>query len=385
MPLEAEAVKQQAYRLGFELVGITTPEPPLHLDVYQRWIAEKQHGEMGYLGTQRAIERRGDPRRILAECQSILVLGMRYPTPADNCSTDKLRGSLAAYAWGDDYHDVLPERMRSLVHELERLSGGPIPHRIYSDSGPLLERELAQRAGLGWIGKNTCLIHPHMGSYFLLSEILLGIKLQPDAAFIADRCGSCQRCFDACPTGCILPNRTLDARRCISYLTIELKSAIPQELRPLLGNWIFGCDVCQQVCPWNQRFAQPAASPESNPVFSPRLHVIHPELLSELRLTPEGFNQKFKGSPVKRAKRRGYLRSVAVALGNSGNQQAIPSMTHILESETEPLIRGHAAWALGRIGGRDARLALHAAAGQEKDETVQNEIFRAIDTAAENG
>ena len=216
-----------------------------------------------------------------------------------------------------------------------------MPHRWYTDSGPLLERDLAQRAGLGWIGKNTCLINPQQGSYFFLAELLLGVALQPDPPFTQDRCGACTRCIDACPTGCIRPDRTLDARRCISYLTIELKGEIPEELRPRLGNWVFGCDVCQQVCPWN-RFAPE----QGDPAFAPRPGIPAPELVAELALTAEEFKRKFTGSPVLRAKRRGYLRNVAVALGNQGDPAALPALERAAAEDPEPLVREHAAWAV---------------------------------------
>ncbi|HSL46406.1 MAG TPA: tRNA epoxyqueuosine(34) reductase QueG, partial [Anaerolineales bacterium] len=208
---------------------------------------------------------------------------------------------------------------------------------------PLLERDLAQRAGIGWIGKNTCLIHPEHGSYFLLSEILLDLDLEPDPPFVTDHCGTCRRCIDACPTDCILPDRTIDATRCISYLTIELKDDIPVELRDKIGSWVFGCDICQMVCPWN-RFAGKgdSAFEERGPL---------PALTEELALTPQGFNQRFKGSPVKRAKRRGYLRNVAVALGNTGDMHALPVLQSALNDE-EPMIREHAQWAIEKINQR---------------------------------
>jgi epoxyqueuosine reductase len=250
---------------------------------------------------------------------------------------------VAAYAWGRDYHRVLPERMRALVAFIEQQVGGPVAHRWYTDTGPLLERELAQRAGLGWIGKNTCLINPRLGSYFLLAEILLGIELEPDEPLTPDRCGTCRRCLDACPTGCILPDRTLDARRCISYLTIENKGTIPPDLRPQMGDWVFGCDVCQTACPWN-KFAEE----EFEPAFAASPGLPSPDLEAELGLTPQDFNKKFKESPVQRAKRRGYQRNVAVALGNSGQQAVIPVLEKALHSD-EPLVREHAAWALGQL------------------------------------
>ncbi len=239
-----------------------------------------------------------------------------------------MRGRVAAYAWGADYHEVLDERLKRLVEFIEGKTGRPLANRRYTDSGPLLERELAQRAGLGWIGKNTCLINPEMGSYFLLAEVLLDLELDPDPPFEADRCGSCTRCLEACPTHCILPDRTLDARRCISYLTIELKDDIPDELRPQMGNWVFGCDLCQQVCPWNMRFAAaPGEYARSRcPNSSRDRACLSPRLVEELALTQDDFNLKFKGSPVRRAKRRGYLRNVAVALGNSGDPTHVPAL-----------------------------------------------------------
>jgi epoxyqueuosine reductase len=281
---------------------------------------------------------------------------------------------VAAYAWGDDYHDVLPERLRSLVGFIEDRVGQPVPNRCYTDTGPLLERELAQRAGLGWIGKNTCLIHPRQGSYFLLAEILLALDLDIDPPFQTDHCGSCTRCIDACPTGCILPDRTLDASRCISYLTIELKGAIPLELRSRVGEWVFGCDLCQQVCPWNLRFA----SPHGDPCFAPRPGVPQPDLALEISLSPEAFNLKFKGSPLKRAKRGGYLRNVALALGNAGDPQAAGPLIAALANDARPLVRGHAAWALGQIGGGKVLYNLHAALKAEPDPWVQAEIRAAI-------
>ncbi|MEA2008774.1 MAG: tRNA epoxyqueuosine(34) reductase QueG, partial [Chloroflexota bacterium] len=247
--------------------------------------------------------------------------------------------------------------------------------RWYTDTGPILERELASRAGLGWIGKNTCLINPEKGSYFFLAEILLGIELAPDPPFPTSQCGSCTRCIDACPTGSLKEPYTLDANRCISYLTIELKEAIPRDLRPLLGDWIFGCDICQQVCPWNGRSAPGAEIPAE---FAFRAEVAVPVLGTELALSPQEFNSKFRRSPVKRTKRRGYLRNVAVALGNAGEEQAVPALATALGDE-EPLVRGHAAWALGQIGGESARQTLKTSLGEEENPDVRAEIRAALE------
>ena len=367
-----QAIKAEARRLGFQLVGITTPDPPPHLEVYQHWLDAGRHGEMAYLASERACQRRADPRLILPECRSILCLGVRYDAPQPLSQPG--RGRVAAYAWGDDYHVVLPERLKALVLFIEDQAGCPVPNRWYTDTGPLLERELAQRAGLGWIGKNTCLIHPRQGSYFLLAEILLAIELESDPPFLSDHCGTCNRCIEACPTGCILPDRTLDATRCISYLTIELKGAIPDDLRSLTGEWVFGCDICQQVCPWNLRFA----ASQGDPAFAPRPGVAQPELAAEISISQQEFNRKFKDSPFKRAKRRGYLRNVALALGNARDPQAVDVLTAALLYDPEPLVRGHAAWALGQIGGDQVLYNLQAALKAEDDPEAQAEIRGAI-------
>jgi epoxyqueuosine reductase len=345
-----EAVLNESHRLGFILAGVTTPDPPQHFSAFENWLSQGKHGAMDYLADDRSRARRADPRLILPECKSILVLGIPYSAPhqlsPNHLGGEKeggIEGNIASYAWGDDYHLVIPERLKKLVGFIEAQVGNPIPNRWYTDTGPILERDLAQRAGLGWIGKNTCLIHPHHGSYFLLSEILLGIELEPDAPFQTDQCGTCTRCLEACPAQCILDDRTIDARHCISYLTIELKEDIPTELRSSIGNWIFGCDVCQTVCPWN-RFA----SSEGDPAFAPREDAKPPDLIRELELKSEEFNRKFKSSPVKRTKFRGYLRNVAVALGNSEDRAAIPALKKAL-NHSEPMVRSHAHWACEQI------------------------------------
>lgn len=369
-------VKDEARRLGFDLVGITTPNSPEHLDFFETWLEAGHQGEMGYLGTERSRQRRANPRAILPECKSILIVGIRYPAPEsiDLDTPSGINGRVAAYAWGDDYHEEIPKRLRVLVDFIEKQVGTTVPNRLYTDSGPLLERDLGQRAGLGWIGKNTCLINPQMGSYYLLAEVLLGLALEPDAPFLPDRCGSCTRCLEACPTSCILPDRVLEASRCISYLTIELKGTIPLDLRSRIGGWVFGCDVCQQVCPWNQRFGNSTG----DHAFAPRRGVPLPELVEELLLDNQAFNRKFKNSPVKRAKRRGYLRNVCIALGNAHDTAAIPALVRVLKLDEEKLVRGHAAWALGQIGGADAYTALRKALPNESDEFVLTEIRLAL-------
>lgn len=340
-----EVIREKSRQLGFVLAGVTTPEPPPHFATFKHWLDQGHHGAMAYLADEKSLTRRADPGSILPECKSILVLAIPYSDPKTVRASEEPHphGRVAAYAWGDDYHEVLRGKLKQLVAFIEAQVGHPVPNRWYTDTGPVLERDLAQRAGLGWIGKNTCLINPKCGSYFLLAEILLGVFIEPDPPFTTDHCGTCRRCIEACPTQCILPNRTLDARRCISYLTIELKDDIPAELRPMLKDWVFGCDVCQMVCPWN-RFANETG----DSAFQPRGGIPLPVLTGELSLTPEAFNRKFKRSPVKRAKRRGYLRNAAVALGNQGDERAIPALQKALEDQ-EPMIREHARWAIEQI------------------------------------
>jgi epoxyqueuosine reductase len=402
----------EAHRLGFLLTGVTLPTRPPHFSQYEEWLDGGRHGTMAYLANERARQHRADPHLILPEVRSILCLGLPYgpaakdpflrqklqkstlplltPPPSlegaggigsSSCNAlqkaqeeQPLTGQIASYAWGPDYHTIIPPRLAQLVAFVEGRLQRPIIWRGYTDTGPILERDLAMQAGLGWIGKNTSLISPHSGSFFLLAEMMWDVELEPDPPLTHDFCGTCRRCITACPTGCILPNRTLDARRCISYLTIENKGTIPPELRPASGNWIFGCDICQQVCPWNQRFARGVG----DPAFTPQSQFVLPALLEELQLSPQAFNQKFRSSPILRAKRRGYLRNVAVALGNFHDPAAIAALTETLLHEPEPLVRAHAAWALGQIEHPLARSALEKARGHETDSDVQEEIETAL-------
>jgi epoxyqueuosine reductase len=343
-----QSILEEAHRLGFVLAGVTTPAPPPHAKFFEDWLSRGHHADMAYLAADRARAARANPRLLLPECQSILVLGVPYNHPhplplSRNRERGWGEGKIASYALGEDYHLVLPPRLASLVQFIEAQVGHPVPNRYYTDTGPLLERDLAQRAGLGWIGKNTCLIHPRKGSYFLLAEILLGLQLEPDAPFATDHCGTCTRCIEACPTDAILPNRSLDARRCISYLTIENKGDIPEDLRPKMQDWIFGCDICQTVCPWN-RFA----SPDGDASLRPGAGAAATDLIATLALTPQSFNRQFKRSPIQRAKRRGLLRNAAVAAGNLRDPRALPALENAA-NDSEPLIREHANWAKRQI------------------------------------
>ncbi len=366
--------------LGFELVGFCRPDPPAHFAAFEGWVGQGLHAGMVYLASERSLACRADPALLLPEVRTVVVVGLRYANPAHppEPEGDSPHGRVAAYAWGADYHEVIVPLLEQAARQTAAWLGRPAAWRAYTDTGPILERDFASTAGLGWIGKNTCLISPRHGSYFLLGELLLDVALEPDPPFTSDQCGSCRRCIEACPTACIRPDRTLEAGRCISYLTIEHKGAIPPELRPLMGDWVFGCDVCQQVCPWNLRFAGPTGSP----ALSPRARQAQPGLVDELRLDPAAFNRKFKGAPQMRAKRRGYLRNVAVALGNSGDAGAVQALAECLMEDLEPLVRAHAAWALGQIGTRPALAALEKALRLENSPDVIAEIRAALDAGS---
>jgi epoxyqueuosine reductase len=365
-------IKAVAMDLGFDLVGITSAAPLAQGGRLRAWVAQGFAGEMGYMS--RDVEKRIDPARVLPAARSIIVVGMNYYTPFETVAAageTPGRGWLARYSWGQDYHDVLGRKLEALVARIRAIDGADLQARWYVDTGPILERELAWRAGLGWPGKNTNLLNRRLGSWLLLGAILLDRELAYDAPATA-HCGTCTRCLVACPTGALVAPGVLDARRCISYLTIELRGPIPPALRHLMGTHIFGCDICQAVCPWNRR---PPASTEA--AFLPRAGFAAPELLPLLRLSDAEFRQRFRGSPVKRAKRRGLLRNVAVALGNLRDVRSLQALREAM-ADAEPLIRGHAAWALGRIGGSTARQALRAALQGEAEADVREEIGAAL-------
>jgi epoxyqueuosine reductase len=364
-----EQIITAATALGFDLVGITSAAPLAHGGRLHAWVAQGFAGEMGYMS--RDVERRVDPSRVLPDVCSIIVLGMNYYTSPGVPEASPGRGWIARYSWGQDYHTVLGDKLKALVGFIREVEGAGVQARWYVDTGPILERELAWRAGLGWPGKNTNLINRRLGSWLFLGAILLNRELVYDAPATA-HCGTCTRCLVACPTGALVAPGVLDARRCISYLTIELRGPIPRDLRPLLGTHIFGCDICQAVCPWNRK------APESSDLgFLPRAGFAAPELIPLLGLSDDEFRARFRGSPITRAKRRGLLRNVAVALGNLQDLRALPALEAALH-EAEPLIRSHAAWALGRLGGSSARRALHTALSSERDVDVREEMTLAL-------
>jgi len=378
----AEQIRARARSLGFDLVDIAPAGTMTTAGRYRAWLKAGYHGEMAYLVRAEAVAKRGDLTRVLPGVRSVVAVGINYhtaPLPAE-LRDDPARGIVASYAWGEDYHDVLTPRLHQLGAFVEAETGRPVAYRAYVDTGPLLEREIATCAGLGFVGKNTSLIHPRRGSWLFLGELLLTVDI-PTGGLLGGTaplshkasCGRCTRCLDACPTNAFVAPYTLDARRCISYLTIELKGPIPRELRAMMGNRVFGCDVCQEVCPWNRRFARPT----TEVAFLLQTGAVAPHLLDLIALDDQGFQRRFRGSPVKRAKRRGLLRNVAVALGNWGHPVAVPALARAL-NDAEPLIRGHAAWALGRIATGVARRALGKALTAETDDWVREELRLAM-------
>ncbi len=374
-----QQIQERAHELGFELVGITPAQESQTIQRYKHWIAKRYAGEMGYL--ERHLPLKEDPRTLLQEAKSIISLAMNYYTidPPEALTKDPGRGQISRYAWGDDYHDVIRERLLNLVEFIKSTGETELKSRVFVDSGPILEREYAQKAKLGWIGKNTNLINWRTGSWYFLAEVLVSINLDYDLPPLIGSCGSCTKCIEACPTDAIIEPNLLDSRLCISYLTIELKNSIPKELRPKMGNLVFGCDICQEVCPWNSK-----AMPTAEPAFRPRNGNLAPELLSLIGMTQTEFSKKFKGSPIKRAKRRGFLRNVIVAIGNWKSRAAIPALRNAL-SDDEPLIRGHAAWALGQIGGEDAKQVLNTRLETENDNDVITEIEDALQVITGDG
>ena len=330
-----QLIKSQAYALGFDLVGITTLGPALTHSSFESWIAEGHAGEMHYLA--RGAEKRRDTRNPFANVRSAIVVGLDYGGHASP-------GPIARYARSDDYHDVMAAKLDELHRWIERTQGCSINAKPYVDTGPILERDLARKAGLGWFGKNTMLVNPKTGSFFFIGTLLVDLELSADTPFEHDRCGTCMRCIEACPTGALQSERTLNATKCISYLTIELRGAIPENLREPMGELVYGCDICQDVCPWNVRFARDAMPAALNP----RDDLESPDLRDMLALDDAGFRDKFRNSPVKRTKRRGLARNIAVAMGNSGNSDYIPDLERATLDE-DSMVREHAAWALTKL------------------------------------
>jgi epoxyqueuosine reductase len=370
-----DGLMAEAMALGFSHVGVIPAAPARRLDAYLRWIDAGLQGEMGYMARPDRVIRRRDPQQIMPELRSVVVVGLNYfagrlPPATAN---DPSRGRISNYAWGADYHEVMTPRLVALAEWLRARSRGPTASRAYVDTGAILERDHAETAGLGFTGKNTMLIDPRHGSWFFLGELLttadLGAASSSAAVESPVGCGTCHRCLAACPTDAFPQPFVLDARRCISYLTIELKGWIPRDLRPLMGNWVYGCDVCQDVCPFN-RFATHTAEADFVPAS---WELAAPPLLELLAMDDHGFAARFAHSPIRRIGRARLVRNAAVAAGNWGDAAAVPSLIERLRHDV-PLVRGHAAWALRRIGGPDARAALAEALATESDSYVRREV-----------
>lgn len=400
-------LEQKAQALGFNMVGLVTAVPSPHLAAYLRWIGAEMHGQMGYLARPDRLARRQDLNVILPGVQTIICVGLAYntvPLPP-TIANDPSRGRISNYAWGADYHDIMTPRLEEMAAWLKaHETSSSVATKVYVDTGAILERDHAAAAGLGFTGKNTMLIAPKRGSFFFLGEILTTLEIR-DRGLETDlvsnlqspvsqmpSCGTCHRCLDACPTNAFPQPYVLDARRCISYLTIELKEWIPRELRPLMGNWVYGCDICQVVCPFN-RFAQKTEEVAFYPGGEQRLETrdwrlnqsqvsslqssiwneAAPPLLDLLTLEDAAFTERFAHSPIKRIKRARLVRNACVAAGNWGSETAVPALIYLL-SDPEPIVRGHAVWALQQIGGEQARLALAELREREKDTAVLREL-----------
>jgi epoxyqueuosine reductase len=367
-------LKEQAREIGFSLCGVCPAAPPPGASRFDAWLRAGYAGEMHYLADRR--EAYSDPRHVLEGVRSIVMLAMNYGT-AGRQEAGAGEGQVSRYAWGEvDYHDLVRERLNQLSDFLRELEPEARVRGVV-DTAPLMEREFAQLSGLGWVGKNTLLIHRQQGSWFFLAALLTDVELLYDAPYETDHCGTCRACLDACPTNAFPRPYVLDATRCISYLTIELRNAIPAELRPGIGDWLFGCDVCQDVCPWNHR--APLASESS---FQPRADSNPMDLVAMFRLDDAAFRERFRHTPLWRAKRRGILRNAAIVLGNRPTPSALPVLRHGL-NDADPLVRGACAWALGRYKDPAVSDALRHRSKIELDASVLREIESALAIAVD--
>ena len=367
-------IKNLGLKSGFDLVGITSAEKFVRDE--QVSIARVKSGLMDGLSwyTEDRVKKANDPGMLLEDARSIISLAVSYNT-RENKNKNKITGKIARYAWGEDYHDVIKQRLRCFVEELKLLAGEDVKTRIFVDDGPMNDRAAAERAGVGWFGKNTNILTQNFGSWVFLSQVITDIELAPDLP-LNKTCGSCVICIEQCPTGAIVAPYVIDNTKCISFLTIELRDSIPRDLRHLMGDWIFGCDICQDVCPVNRK-----AVISLDPKFT-KLHEFSAmDLIPLLDLSQLEFNKIFKGSAIKRAKISGFQRNVCVALGNIGDPIAVPVLSKVIQSDYPDLVRSHAAWALGRIGGNNALEMLNSQANLEQSKDVLEEIREAIGSA----
>jgi len=372
MPLTAAAIKDRARSLGFNLCGITPAEPSPTLRAYLRWIERGMHGAMGYLARIDRVRRRQNLREIMPGAKSLILVGLDYFArfADERTLSDPARGRIAAYAWGLDYHNVMELRLEQFASWLAEASGRTVQQKVYVDTGALLERSHAQQAGLGFIGKNTMLIHPRRGSSFFIGEIITSLSFADyDEPHRETMCGTCARCLAACPTDAFPKPYVLDARRCISYHTIENKGWIDRELRGGFGNWIFGCDICMDVCPF-QRFVEETDEVAFLPFDIDR---VAPLLTDILMSTDETYRAMFRRSPLERIKREQMVRNACIAAGNWRDERAIPHLIQLLYDKSA-LVRGHAAWALWRTMELDASKLLADLHRRDDDERVRAEV-----------
>ena len=378
MPEPSKVIKAEAERLGFSFAGSALPLQTAHYANYLRWLQNSHAGNMRYMENERAISIRSDPSQLLEGARSVMVLTHAYPPARYTSSPVSPSGSplgrIASYACGEDYHVFLKGKVRRLVENVERILGAAISHRIFIDSSSLMEKDLAYMAGAGWIGRNSLLLTQQNGSFQFIACILSDLELPPGAPLSSDICTACQACVVACPTQCILPDRTIDARKCISYQTIENKGIIPRELRAKMGNWVFGCDICQMVCPLNQNLLDRQTS---DPTKTPGGDV---DLVEQLKLRQEEFMSRYQHSAIVRATHQGFKRNLIIALANSGDQVAIPMLEQILSNDSSALLRQCAAWALGELGGRQSQQVFGKAALKEKNIDVLEEIKITLNT-----
>ncbi len=366
-------LEERARAMGFNLVGVTRAEPLEEGgERLREWQEAGMAADMGYM--QRPVALLSDPRKLQKSARSVVSLGVSY-YPGEHPENPGGGGRVARYAWGRDYHEVIKGRLFRLREELEKELGVRIKARGFTDAVPLLERSAAQHAGLGFFGRNACLINNDTGSYFFIADLIVDLELEPDEHGTGT-CGRCTRCMDKCPTGAIRAPGVVDARLCISYLTIENRAGIPRELRPKVGDWAFGCDVCQEVCPYNKRKATKSRWPEfgEEAGAGPYLSIV--EVL-DIR-DEEKFERRFSGTPLTRPGRAGMLRNCCVAAGNLGLREAVPALARCLLEDSSALVRGHAAWALGEIGGEEAAAVLWKADEDEVDEWCREEIRLAL-------
>ncbi|MBI2871817.1 MAG: tRNA epoxyqueuosine(34) reductase QueG [Chloroflexi bacterium] len=368
-------VKLLAREMGFDAVAVASAGPLLRGDAA---VARVRQGLMDGLPwfTEERARRASRPGELLPGARSVISVAMSYTAPAATRPESGLRGKVARYARGEDYHRVMKRRLKSLVEALERRAGRPVRARIFVDDGPMLDRAAAEAAGVGWFGKNTLIVTPGLGSWVFLGQAVTDLELEQDTP-LRKSCGSCHICMDRCPTGAIVASYVVDNRRCISFLTIENRGPIPVELRPLVGDWVFGCDICQEVCPVNRK-----AAPTREAAFYVRNGGMSTlDLVGLLDMSEAEYQERFRGSAIKRARRVGLQRNACVALGNLRDPAAVPALTRALQ-HGEPLVRGHAAWALGRIGGGAARRALEQSLVREENIYVRQEIEAALGESA---